>query len=66
MLESYFKGLLSWFLAPWFWLLAMIDGNRQRKEAHWKREEKKERKQNKMEISLMGCYAKKSRSRKGC
>ena len=37
-----------WYLAPFSWLKAKINENMQRKEAYWKRQEKKKRKKRKI------------------
>ena len=49
-----FLGLFAmalglWFLAPFSWLKAKIDEDVERKEAEWKREDKKDKKKEKSE-----------------
>ena len=47
--NMFFIGLFAmalglWFLAPFSWLKAKIDEDVERKEAEWKREDKKDKK----------------------
>ena len=72
--NMFFIGLFAmalglWFLAPFSWLKAKIDGNVQRKEAEWKREDKKTRNISaikNVEEVLLKEIVNKSKSRKGC
>ena len=42
-----------WYLAPFSWLKAKIDGNVERKEAEWKRQEKKAKRNQRRKINAM-------------